>query len=344
MRSAPLERLDGVVHAGGGDGLTIGLRLLLARYRDPGARITCHLPWPAVWWPRACWWAALLIGYAALRGMPHWQSVPSTWDAVWHANEVRFILDTGQASSTHMGELRNVETHALLYYPSAFHALAAVFCQLTGAAPTTGYTLSSLAAAVLAVPGQRRGADVAAAARPQHRVAAAGRAAAAAAVLRRRSPRSPTSSSTPPRCPTWPAYGIAAPTFVLITSTLRHRDRIPRGGAGADRRVLGAHHRRNRRRAVPGGWWLLEALWHPVRGRLRRRGDAAAVAVPTGVDSVAAVPRRAPAGRHHRRACVPDLPEQEAGGLFDAVFQHSRHLNDFPDPICVGRRWPGSAG
>ena len=54
---------------------------------------------------------ALLIIWAGYRGLTHWQSMPSTWDAVWHANEVRFILDTGQASSTHMGELRNVETH-----------------------------------------------------------------------------------------------------------------------------------------------------------------------------------------------------------------------------------------
>ncbi len=46
-----------------------------------------------------------------------------------------------------MGELRNVETHEALYYPSAFHALAAVLGQLTGAAPTTAYTLSSVAAA-----------------------------------------------------------------------------------------------------------------------------------------------------------------------------------------------------
>ncbi|GAB4933655.1 hypothetical protein MAHJHV33_50000 [Mycobacterium avium subsp. hominissuis] len=43
----------------------------------------------------------------------------------------------GQASSTHMGELRNVETHQMLYYPSVFHALIAVFCQLTGAALLT---------------------------------------------------------------------------------------------------------------------------------------------------------------------------------------------------------------
>ena len=39
---------------------------------------------------------ALAIGYAAIRGMPHWQSVPSTWDAVWHANTIRFMLETGQ--------------------------------------------------------------------------------------------------------------------------------------------------------------------------------------------------------------------------------------------------------
>ena len=58
---------------------------------------------------------ALLIMWAAYRGVVHWQSIPSTWDAVWHANTVRFILDTGQASSTHMGELRNVETHQPLY-------------------------------------------------------------------------------------------------------------------------------------------------------------------------------------------------------------------------------------
>ena len=84
--------------------------------------------------------------------MPHWQSIPSNWDAVWHANTIRFILDTGQASPTHMGELRNVETHEALYYPSTFHALAAVFSQLTGAAPTTAYTLSSLAAAIWLFP------------------------------------------------------------------------------------------------------------------------------------------------------------------------------------------------
>ncbi|WP_415859665.1 DUF6541 family protein, partial [Mycobacterium tuberculosis] len=129
-----------------------GLQLLLARFRDLDAEALAVSRWPAVTVAAGVLLGALLIGWAAYRGIPHWQSIPSTWDAVWHANTVRFILDTGQASSTHMGELRNVETHAPLYYPSVFHGLVAVFCQLTGAAPTTGYTLSSLAASVWLFP------------------------------------------------------------------------------------------------------------------------------------------------------------------------------------------------
>ena len=141
-------------------------------------------------------------------GLPHWQSIPSTWDAVWHANTVRFILDTGQASPTHMGELRNVETHDALYYPSTFHALAAVFSQLTGAAPTTAYTLSSVAAAVWLFP-------VSAATLTwkllrdrfsewQHRRRGGDRRGAVGVA----SPRFPTSSSTPRRCPTSPPTAL----------------------------------------------------------------------------------------------------------------------------------------
>ncbi len=71
---------------------------------------------------------------------------------MWHANTIRFILDTGQSSPTHMGELRNIESHEALYYPSTFHALATVLSLVTGAAPTTAYTLSSVAAAVWLFP------------------------------------------------------------------------------------------------------------------------------------------------------------------------------------------------
>lgn len=80
-----------------------GLQLLLARFRDLDAEALAVSRWPAVTVAAGVLLGALLIGWAAYRGIPHWQSIPSTWDAVWHANTVRFILDTGQASSTHMG-------------------------------------------------------------------------------------------------------------------------------------------------------------------------------------------------------------------------------------------------
>ena len=237
--------------------------------------------WPALTVAAGVIFGALFIGIAAWRGMPYWQSIPSTWDAVWHANTIRWILDTGQASSTHMGELRNVETHAALYYPSVFHALGAVLAQLIGAAPTTAYTLSSLAAAVwlfplsaalltwqLLAPQHDRSGAPRGPRPPQPR-------------CRRRSPRCPTSSSTPPRCPTWSAYGIAVPAFVLITSSLRHRDRIPLAVLALVG-VFSVH--------ITGGvvvvtfvvaWWLLDALWRPVLGRLRDFVTLVAIAAPT---------------------------------------------------------------
>ena len=106
----------------------IGVQPLLARYRDTEAEARGMTRRQALTVAPGVLLGALLIMWAAYRGVVHWQSIPSTWDAVWHANTVRFILDTGQASSTHMGELRNVETHRPLYYPSVFHALTAVYC------------------------------------------------------------------------------------------------------------------------------------------------------------------------------------------------------------------------
>src|SRR6201998_1133767 len=270
-----------------------GLQLRLARYRDTeaseeeGARGVGR--WPAVVVMAGVLLGVLLIMWAGYRGLTHWQSIPSTWDAVWHANEVRFILDTGQASSTHMGELRNVETHQPLYYPSVFHALTAVFCQLTGAAPTSAYTLTSVAASIWLFPSSAAMLTwfllrpttpselSASAASGQWR--AAGAAATSAAM-------SASFTSVPyvefgvAAMPNLAAYGVAIPTFLLITSTLRHRDRIP-AAVLALVGVLSVH--------LTGGfivilflfaWWLLDAWWHPVRGRLADVLTLAAVAVP----------------------------------------------------------------
>ncbi len=340
--------------------LMTGLQLVFARYRDTEAEARAVGGWPALTVAAGVLLGVLLVGWAAYRGILHWQSIPSTWDAVWHANTVRFILDTGQASSTHMGELRNVETHQALYYPSVFHALAAVFCQLTGAAPTTGYTLTSLAASVWLFPSSaailtwhllRR------VTRTDLSASSASPASSASETDLSASPASPASSASGEwraagasataaalsasftsvpyvefgvaAMPNLAAYGVAVPTMVLITSTLRHRDRIPvvilalvgifsvhlTGGFVVILFLL--------------GWWLLDALWHPVRGRLADILTLAAVAVPTGLvlaPQFIGVLRQADIIAGHT---FPSFKSRKQY-LIDAILQHTRHLNDFP--------------
>ncbi|BBY40360.1 membrane protein [Mycobacterium mantenii] len=309
--------------------LMTGLQLLLARYRDRHAEGRGVSRWPAITVGAGVLLGALLIMWAAYRGLAaHWQTIPSTWDAVWHANEVRFILDTGQASSTHMGELRNVETHKTLYYPSVFHALIAVFCQLTGVAPTTGYTLSSVAAAVWLFP-------TSAAMltwhllRPRTTQWCCAGAAATAAALSASFTAVPYVEFGVAAMPNLAAYGVAVPAFVLITTTLRHRDRIP-AAVLAWVGVMSVH--------ITGGvivllfllaWWALAALWRPVRGRLADFLTLTCVAVITGLillPQFISVQGQEDIIAGH--SFLSHLSKKR--GIFDAVFQHSRHLNDFP--------------
>jgi len=300
----------------------------LARYRDGGAETRGIGGWPALTVAAGVLLGALLVMWAAYRGITHWQSIPSTWDAVWHANEVRFILDTGQASSTHMGELRNVETHQPLYYPSVFHALTAVFCQLTGAAPTTGYTVSSVAASVWLFPSS--------AAmltwfllRPRSTSMRSAGAAATSAALSASFTSVPYVEFGVAAMPNLAAYGVAIPTFVLITSTCRHRDRIP-AAVLALVGVLSVH--------LTGGfvvilflvaWWLFDARRHPVRGRRADLLTLALVAVPTALilaPQFLGVAHQADIIAGHAFPSFKTVKQ----GVIDALFLHTRHLNDFP--------------
>ena len=284
---------------------------------------------------------AVLIGYAAAVGLTHWQSVPSTWDAVWHANEIRYILDTGQASSTHMGELRNVETHDPLYYPSAFHALAAVLSQLTGIAPTTAYTRQLGGGGRLAVSGERRGADVAARSGPRTTEWRTAGCAAAAAAMSASFTAVPYIEFDTASMPNLVAYGIAAPTMVLIVSALAHRDRIPVAVLALlgvfSVHTTGGHRRRAVRRGVVG----VRRAVAPGSRPGGRRGDAARGGHSRGVTAAAAVRRDPQAGRHHRRARVRHPRGQEEGAVrrgrrhTPATSTTSRSSRD-----CV--RWPPS--
>jgi hypothetical protein len=309
-------------------GFALGLRIALSRVRDVGAETRAVSRGPALVVAAGVLLGALLIGLAALRGMPNWQSIPSNWDSVWHANTVRFIVDTGQASPTHMGELRNVETHEALYYPSTFHALAAVFSQLTGAAPATAYTLNSLAVSIWLFPVSaatltwrllRSRTD-------EWRTAGA---AAAAAALSASFTALPYVEFDTASMPNLAAYGVAVPTMVLIVSSLRHRDRIPLAVLALFG-VFSVH--------ITGGvvvvlfvaaWWLCDALWHPVRGRVADFVNLLVIAVPTVallLPQFFGVLQQAEIIVGH--AFVTHQGKKRA--LIDAVVQHTRHLNDFP--------------
>lgn len=309
-------------------GLAAIAPMVLARWRDPAGEARRPARGPALVVAAGVTLGAFLIWFAAYRGISDWQSVPSTWDAVWHANEIRWILDTGQASSTHMGELRNVESHMQLYYPSTFHALAAVFSQLTGAAPTTAYTLGSLAASVWLFP--------ASAAvltwnllRPMSGQWQSAGAAATAAALSASFTAVPYVEFDVAAIPNLVAYGLAVPTTVLIMSCLRHRDRIPLAVLALIG-VFSTH--------ITGGvvvvtfvamWWLCGVLWRPVRGRLVDFLSLVAVAVPTLLallPQFLGVLQQAEIIAGH--AFVTHEGRKKA--LFDAVVQHTRHLNDFP--------------
>lgn len=305
-----------------------GLRFLLSRYRDLDAETRAASRGPALVVAAGVVLGAALIGLAAVRGLPQWQSIPSNWDAVWHANTIRFILDTGQASPTHMGELRNVETNEALYYPSAFHALAAVLSQLTGAAPTTAYTLSSVTAAIWLFPVSaatltwqllRTRTD-------QWRTAGA---AATAAALSASFTAIPYVEFDTASMPNLAAYGMAVPTMVLTASALRHRDRIPLAVLALVG-VFSVH--------ITGGvvvvllvagWWLFDALWRPVRGRV---ADFVTLLLIAGFSVVLLLPQFVGVLRQAEIIVGHAFVTHEGRkrGLIDAVVQHTRHLNDFP--------------
>lgn len=308
--------------------IAASLPALLARYRDPEAeQLTASTP-AALIVATGVALGALLIFWSAYRGIGLWQSIPSTWDSVWHANTVRWILDTGQASSTQMGELRNVETHAELYYPSVFHALTAVQCQLTGAAPTTAYTAQSVAAASWLFP-------VSAAVltwslwRPRSTEWRAAGAAATAAALSASFTAVPYVEFDVAAMPNLVAYGLAAPTAILVMSCLRHRDRIPLAVLA----LIGVFSTHTTGGAVVltfvGAWYLLDVLWHPVRSRL---GDLATLLI-VGIPALLALLPQflgilAQAEIIAGHQFVNHLSRLR--NLFIAVVQHTRHLNDYP--------------
>ena len=58
--------------------------------------------------------------------------MPQDWDAVFHANGIRWIADTGDSSLFGMGPVNWFENDVQIFYPNAYHLLGALVLRVTG--------------------------------------------------------------------------------------------------------------------------------------------------------------------------------------------------------------------
>ena len=81
---------------------------------------------------------ALGVGIAAiLGGIGSLSAIPQDWDAVYHAAGIRYIAETGDGSVFGMSHTNWFEGNVRLYYPNAYHLVAAAVYQMSGAAIPT---------------------------------------------------------------------------------------------------------------------------------------------------------------------------------------------------------------
>jgi hypothetical protein len=96
-------------------------------------------PLPRLWLWRAqagvlaCMAAATFVSvFVVVKGMGGLSVVPQDWDAVWHANSVRWIADTGEGGLYAPGQLNWYESSAGMYYPNGYHLLGALVYSISG--------------------------------------------------------------------------------------------------------------------------------------------------------------------------------------------------------------------
>ncbi|MGY3379063.1 hypothetical protein ACVWYS_001020 [Arthrobacter sp. TE12231] len=93
--------------------------------------------------------ALILLELAVVFGTP--ESFSQTFDNVFHLNGVRYILDTGNASSLSMSKMTSGDA-APYFYPAAWHGLAAALVQLTGLPITAAVNVLNMGVAAVVWP------------------------------------------------------------------------------------------------------------------------------------------------------------------------------------------------
>ncbi|MDY0908989.1 DUF6541 family protein [Microbacterium sp. CFBP9034] len=95
--------------------------------------------------------AAVVIGWRFVEIIGSPENISQTFDNVFHLNAVRYVLDTGSASSLTIGRMTN-PGGALGFYPAAWHGVVSVVAQLTGASIPVAINGVTFAIAAVAWP------------------------------------------------------------------------------------------------------------------------------------------------------------------------------------------------
>lgn len=128
---------------------------LLMRFRRPSGRRTAvnrggslrqQLPWFG-----AAAVAFLLIGWQVVHVIGAPENFSQTFDNVFHLNAVRYVLDTGSASSLTLTSMTTADQPAY-FYPAAWHGLIALIVQLSGAPITAATTAGAIAVSAAVWP------------------------------------------------------------------------------------------------------------------------------------------------------------------------------------------------
>lgn len=78
-------------------------------------------------------WIVILGGTMIWAGLGELTAIPQDWDAAFHANGIRWIADTGDSSLVGMAKVNWYEDGVEVFYPNAYHLVAAVIFRITGA-------------------------------------------------------------------------------------------------------------------------------------------------------------------------------------------------------------------
>jgi len=93
---------------------------------------------------------ALLIARRVIQLVGEPDNISQRYDNVFHLNAVRFILDTGNASTLNLGSMAGGTGGLSSVYPAVWHSLAALVTQLTGASvPVSVNAVNLVASAVI---------------------------------------------------------------------------------------------------------------------------------------------------------------------------------------------------